>query len=205
MMSRWAPVAFLAAALAACSSPPADTKAAAAPAAPPAAAPAPPAPAPDSDEGMIQSAMAAAPEAVSKDATIIALEKKDDKMAMRTLRKGTNDWTCMPDNPASPGKDSMCLDANGTAWAMAWMGHTAPPKGKIGLGYMLMGGSDASNTDPFAETPVEGHQWVDTGPHIMILNAGTMLSKFPTQSDNTKAPYIMFAGTPYAHLMMPVK
>ena len=59
---------------------------------------APPAFAQMSDEDMIQNAMSAAPEAVAKDATIIAM---DDQMQMRTLREGTNNFTCMPDNPAS--------------------------------------------------------------------------------------------------------
>ena len=27
----------------------------------------------------------------------------DDKMQMITLRKGTNEFTCMPDNPDTPG------------------------------------------------------------------------------------------------------
>ena len=150
----------------------------------------------------MQSAMAAAPEAVSKDATIVAM---NEKMEMSTLRKDTNDWTCMPDNPGTPGKDSMCLDPNGLAWAMAWMGHKDPPKGKIGLGYMLMGGSDASNTDPFATEPKPGARWVDTGPHMMVMNITDHFAGYPTTAANTKVPYVMFPGTPYAHLMIPVK
>src|SRR5262245_35573765 len=52
---------------------------------------------PTTDAEMIASAMSAAPEAVSKDATIVSM---DDKMQMRTLRQGTNGWTCMPDGPS---------------------------------------------------------------------------------------------------------
>ena len=37
---------------------------------------------------------------------------------MRTLRKGSNGFTCMPDNPVTPGPDPMCMDANADA-----MGH----------------------------------------------------------------------------------
>jgi len=181
---------------------------------PPAPAPAPaPAPTPaeapkvgpvappTTDEGMISSAMSAGPEAVSKDATIVAM---NEKMEMRTLRKGTNGWTCMPDGP-SPGVDPMCLDKNGLEWAGAWMAHKDPPKGKMGFGYMLMGGSDASNTDPFATSPKPGDQWVDTGPHVMVLNVGSSFDGYPTTSANPKAPYVMYPNTPYAHLMIPVK
>ena len=154
-----------------------------------------------SDADLIKSAMSAAPLAVAKDATVIAL---NDKMEMRTLRKGTNGWTCIPDGP-SPGPDPMCLDANGTEWMMAWMHRQPPPAGKLGFGYMLMGGSDASNEDPFATAPKPGAKWIDTGPHVMILNIGTSFAGYPTSHDNPKAPFVMFPNTPYAHLMLPVK
>src|SRR5918994_354230 len=67
-----------------------------------------------SDEELIENAMSAAPEAVARNATIIAL---DEEMNVRTVREGTNNFTCLPDNPASPGNDPMCLDANGMEWA----------------------------------------------------------------------------------------
>jgi len=156
---------------------------------------------PTTDADMIKSAMSAAPEAVSSAATIIAM---DDKMQMRTLREGTNGWTCMPDGP-SPGVDPMCLDKNATAWAMAWMARKDPPRDKMGFGYMLMGGSDASNTDPFAMEPNPGDRWVDTGPHVMVLNIGNKFEGYPTTPANPKAPYVMYPNTAYAHLMMPVK
>ena len=124
---------------------------------------------------------------------------------MKPIRQGTNGWTCLPDMPHTPGADPMCMDANGMEWAHAWMSKTAPPKDKMGFGYMLAGGSDASNTDPFATQPKPGEQWVDTGPHVMVLNIGDRFAGYPTTAANTKVPYVMFAGTPYAHLMIPVK
>jgi hypothetical protein len=99
----------------------------------------------------------------------------------------------------------MCLDKNGMEWADAWMHHKDPPKDKMGFGYMLMGGSDASNTDPFADKPNASDRWVDTGPHVMVLNIGDHFVGYPTTAANTKVPYIMFPNTPYAHLMIPVK
>ena len=157
--------------------------------------------APTTDADMMKSAMSAAPATVSKDATVVAM---DEKMQLRTLRKGTNGWTCMPDGP-SPGVDPMCLDKNGVEWAMALMARKTPPADKMGFGYMLMGGSDASNTDPFAAQPNPGERWVDTGPHVMVLNIGNRFDGYPVTSADPKAPYVMFPNTPYAHLMMPVK
>ena len=157
---------------------------------------------PTTDAEMIVSATSAAPDAVSKDAMVVTM---DEKMQMRTLRPGTNGWTCMPDMPNSPGIDPMCMDKNGMEWAGAWMSHKDPPKNAMAIGYMLMGGSDASNADPFAEKPKEGQAWVDTGPHLMVLNIGDKFAGYPTQATNTKVPYVMFPNTPYAHLMIPVK
>ena len=124
---------------------------------------------------------------------------------MMTLRDGKNGFTCLPDNPSTPGPDPMCLDANAMAWAQAWMTKAVPPKGKVGFAYMLAGGSD-SNTDPFATTKTADNNWVITGPHIMIFNAMGMMVGYPTdaKADPTK-PYVMYAGTPYAHLMVPVQ
>jgi hypothetical protein len=153
---------------------------------------------PANDADKIKSALSAAPAAVSANAAVM------DMTTMKTLRKGTNGWTCFPDGP-SPGVDPMCLDQNGMLWADAWMNKKDPPEGKMGIGYMLMGGSDASNTDPFATKPNGTDKWVDTGPHMMVLNIGDHFAGYPTTAANTKVPYIMFPGTKYAHLMIPVK
>lgn len=150
----------------------------------------------------IKSAESAAPPAVAAGAAIYAA---DASGAMKTLREGTNGFWCMPDNPASPGPDPMCGDANSMEWAMAWIGKKDPPKGKVGFMYMLSGGSDGSNTDPYAEGPTEGNNWITTGPHVMVVNAMDMMAGYPAEpTPDTTQPYVMWPGTPYAHLMIPV-
>ena len=156
------------------------------------------------DKRMIKSAMSAAPAKVAKGATIIAMGA-DGKM--RTLREGTNNFTCMPDNPATPGPDPMCMDKNAMEWAQAWMGKQTPPAGKVGLMYMLSGGTDGSNTDPYATKPDVKNHWIKTGPHVMIVGAdASFYDSYPKSPDpDTAVPYVMWAGTPYQHLMVPVK
>ena len=122
-----------------------------------------------------------------------------------TLREGTGAFTCLPDNPTTPGNDPMCLDQNGMAWAQAWMSKQPPPQGQIGFGYMLAGGSDASNTDPYAQVPAEGEEWIETGPHVMIFNATERMQGYPDQAGDPTKPFVMWPGTPYAHLMIPVE
>jgi hypothetical protein len=157
-----------------------------------------------SDADLIKSAMSAAPAAIARHATVVAMNAD---ATMRTLRKGTNGFTCMPDNPATPGPDPMCMDGNAMEWAHAWIGHKTPPAGKLGLMYMLAGGTDASNTDPYAQKPSAENQWVKTGPHVMIVGAD---ASFYDQygkgaTPDTRVPYVMWAGTPYQHLMAPVR
>jgi hypothetical protein len=153
------------------------------------------------DAALIKNAMSAAPPAISRDATIIAMD--GDKM--RTLRKGTGRFTCMPDDPGSPGNDPMCLDPNAMEWLQAWMDHKDAPKGKIGIVYMLQGGSDASNDDPFATKPPAGKKWVSTGPHVMVVGMAGSLGDLTKSADAPTKPFVMWGGSSYEHIMMPVK
>jgi hypothetical protein len=156
---------------------------------------------PKTDTELIANAMSAAPRSISRDATIVAMES--DKM--RTLRQGKGEFTCVPDDPTSPGNDPMCLDRNAMEWFQALMDHKEAPKGKMGLVYMLQGGSDASNDDPFATSPPQGGKWVTTGPHVMVVGMAGMLGNYPKTAGAPDKPYIMWPGTSYEHIMMPVK
>jgi len=157
-----------------------------------------------SDQDIIKSATAAAPDKVAKGATVVAM---DASGKMRTVRKGTNGFTCMGDNPETPGPDPMCMDKNAMDWVHAYLSHSTPPAGKVGFMYMLAGGTDASNTDPYAKEPTSANHWVKTGPHVMIVGANPgFYDSYPKNADpDTSMPYVMWAGTPYQHLMAPVK
>jgi hypothetical protein len=145
----------------------------------------------------IDSAMSAGPTAVSAEATILDGDGT-------VLREGTNDWTCYPDNPGSPGNDPQCYDATWMLLNNAWGSDELPEITIPGIGYMLQGGSDASNTDPLALEPPEGEDWVSTPPHIMVLPVtGADLSDLSTDH-SSGGPYVMFAGTPFQHIMVPV-
>ena len=129
-----------------------------------------------SDADIIASAMKAAPAAIANNAAVIDVGA-DGKI--RVVRPGTNGFTCMGDNPATPGPDPMCGDANAMEWVNAWIGHQPPPAGKVGFMYMLEGGTDASNTDPYATAPSEGNNWVQTCPHVMVVNAMDVMAGYP--------------------------
>jgi hypothetical protein len=128
------------------------------------------------DEEIIKSAMSAAPQAIGKDAAIIDVGS-DGKI--RVVRQGSNQFTCMADNPNTPGPDPMCADRNAMEWVDAWLNKKEPPKNKVGFMYMLAGGTDASNTDPYAQKPEANNNWVETGPHVMIVGAKGLLDVYP--------------------------
>lgn len=154
------------------------------------------------DEDIIKSAVSAAPEAIGRGATIIDVGS-DGKA--RVVRQGTNQFTCMADNPNTPGPDPMCADRNAMEWVEAWLSKKEPPKNKIGFMYMLAGGTDASNTDPYAQKPEPNNNWVQTGPHVMIVGGKGLLDAYPRNpKPDTSVPYVMWPDTPYEHLMIPV-
>jgi hypothetical protein len=159
---------------------------------------------PGSKEAKIQDALAAAPETLRQNATVMDYPEKPDG-PMAELQKGTNGWTCLPDLPSSPGKDPMCLDKTGMEWLDAYVNKKTPSIVQNGIAYMLAGGSDASNTDPFAEKPTEGDDWISTPSHMMILPSQKLDVNVYGTNPKTGGPWIMWAGTPYEHLMVPVK
>jgi hypothetical protein len=155
----------------------------------------------------IANAMSAAPAVISKNATIMDWPDKEGGQP-KQLRAGTNDWVCFPSAPsefgASAGDDPMCMDKQWQAWGQAWMSKAQPKVEGTGIAYMLKGDKGASNTDPFATGPSATNNWVVSPPHIMVLYADLkMLDAFPTDP-NTGGPWVMWKGTPYAHLMVPV-
>jgi hypothetical protein len=159
---------------------------------------------PKTDEEMIANAKSAAPEAIAAAASVIAF---DANGKARTLHKGTNNFTCIPDDPTNPANDPNCVDENGLAWVMALVSKTEPPKGKVGFGYMLQGGTTPSNVDPFATKPPEGAHWMQEPPHVMIFNYSGAIQDYPKpgETPDMTQPWVMWAGTPYEHLMLPVK
>jgi hypothetical protein len=150
-----------------------------------------------SDAAIIAKATSAAPPDIGRHAAVMGAGA-DGKM--KELRPGTNGWVCMLD----PVGDMMCMDKEWQAWGDAWMNKKNPPKPKsVGVAYMLKGDKGASNTDPYATKKTADNHWVVSGPHIMILPTDvSQLDTYPT--DWTKGgPWVMWKGTPYAHIMVP--
>jgi hypothetical protein len=94
---------------------------------------------PVTDKDYMERVMMAAPPQIVAEATIV----RQQNGAMRTLKQGANQWTCMEANGVP-----MCMDPNAMVWAHAWQSHAPPPE-KTGFIYMLAG-----DTGPAIRTPI---------------------------------------------------
>ena len=119
------------------------------------------------------------------------------------LKEGTNGYTCLPTPPMLSGTAPMCMDSEWMKWADAWQNKKEYAAESLGISYMLAGDGGASNIDPYAEGPTDDNEWIREGAHLMILAPAALLEAFPTDPHNG-GPYVMWKGTPYAHLMVPI-
>lgn len=147
-------------------------------------------------DARVRQALSAAPATVAIGATVMDWEQN-------VLREGSNGWTCFP-SPPTIDDAPMCLDEAWSQWAPGWMNREPVHIDHVGIAYMLQGDAGSSNTDPFAEGPTADNHWVVEGPHIMVIVPDPAdLEGLPTDPA-TGGPYVMWKGTPYAHIMIPV-
>ena len=166
-----------------------------------------PSAAPTSNDDKIKNAESAAPDSIAKAATIMDWPATEGGKPTQ-LRAGTNGWACYPSSPnpsGAVGQDPMCLDPQFQKWAEAYMSKGTPKLSAIGVGYMLQGDRGASISDPYAEASKKPADWVTAGPHIMVAAPNSSaLSSLPGKPSGG-VPWVMWKGTPYAHIMVPVK
>lgn len=140
----------------------------------------------------------AAPSSLSKHATIL---NRDGQV----VRIGSNGWMCLPDDPGTAGTDSICMNESWRHFMDALKNKKKPTFTQIGIAYMLQGDRPVSNTDPYATEPKPGDEWVDKlGAHVMVLVPDAETLKGVPTNPNNGGPWVMWAGTPYAHVMIPI-
>ena len=151
------------------------------------------------EEGLdkkIAHARAAAPSFISADATVVVNGK--------VVVEGSNGWTCMPDTMPDDGA-AMCSDGMWMKMMSALANKEDFAADGIGISYMLLGdpGAGVSNSDPYHPDPKSAADYVETGPHLMIIVPKELL-KGITNDPEVGGPYVMWGDTPYAHIMVPV-
>jgi len=147
----------------------------------------------------IKSAMSAAPESVSAKATVVDWN-------MKTLKEGSNGWTCLPDHENALGNAPWCVNEPWLNFLKAYIKKEEPTYNGIGIAYMLMGDAPVSNSDPFATEPTgKENDWVTgLGAHLMVLVPNHESLKVFSTDHLNGGPWVMWPDTPYVHLMIPV-
>jgi hypothetical protein len=142
----------------------------------------------------IARAMSAGPSIVATGARIVDTDAQGNTVV---LREGNNGFTCMPGNPKVVGDPPMCVDVPALQWYADAKAHKPKPTNTVpGITYMLAGATQRSDTNPSDMTSMP----FDVGPHWMIMwPFDPKTTGLPTKHKATGA-YIMFAGTPWAHL-----
>ena len=165
-----------------------------------------------SAEWKIWALSTAAPSFIAANCTVI------DSDGKTILREGTNGWTAMAGNPRGMSdpengwKDPheampMVMDAQAMKWAMAFMSGTKPELDHDGWMYMLHGDMGEDNTKQLVfkkEDAAEDH-WIESGAHLMLMPKDPSSLKGQTTDFNSGGPYIMFEGTGYDHVMIPLE
>ena len=149
----------------------------------------------------------AAPDFIGDFASVIGSDGK-------VLKEGTNGWTCLAFTANMMG-DSMdprmatpaCMDSNAMAWANAYMNQEVPKLKNDGWAWMIHGDTGADNFRAFSEGDKAGtdpEDWIESGAHLMLMPMDPSSLDNTTTDFTTGSPYVMFKGTPYVHLMIPV-
>jgi hypothetical protein len=144
----------------------------------------------------IARALSAAPPKIARAAKIV---DRNENGKETVLREGSNGFTCFPGHPWVVDDIAYCANADALQWEDDWHAHRKPTNKQPGFEYMLAGGTYRSATDPYATS---GKPFTE-GPHWIILSpfdpATTGIS---SQVKLTNGTWIMWAGTPYSHLMI---
>jgi hypothetical protein len=101
----------------------------------------------------------------------------------------------------------MCGDAESMKWVMAFMSGEKPELDRDGYAWMLHGDMGEDNTTPMVmikEDAKDPSQWIESGPHLMLMPKDPVSLEGYTTDFNEGSPYVMFPGTQYAHMMIPV-
>ena len=115
---------------------------------------------PATDAEKIADALRAGPAFITKDATLLDWPAKPGG-EYRVLRKGSNEWTCLPGAPLYPHDEPGCFDPVFLHWMQDSHAGRTPHIDSIGISYMYMGAVRQFHP---------GEKDFHVGPHLMIVS-----------------------------------
>ena len=152
------------------------------------------------EEDLIKLSLSAAPPHIAKDAAVMV---PGEDGTLKEVRKGTNGFTCIPTVNYREEPDPMCMDAAVGQWAKDLMSGAPKPSNTVpGISYMARGGMHWEKNGKILMKEEPGSKLVKEPPHWMMMwPFDSATTKLPTHP-NPSGAWIMFDGTPYAHLMI---
>lgn len=146
-------------------------------------------------------ALSAAPAHIAKDAGVMVYGADGQLTEVKPSRNG---FTCIPTvmNLPDSDPDPMCMDGAVHQWMTDLIKNAPKPSNTVpGIAYMARGGVHYEKDGQVVMQP-DGAHVVKEPPHWMLMWPFTAAeTKLPTVP-NPSGVYIMFDGTPYAHLMV---
>jgi hypothetical protein len=155
---------------------------------------------PVTDAEKIADALRAGPEFVTKDATLLDWPSAPGG-EYRLLRKGSNEWTCLPAIPGDPHDEPGCFDQVFLQFIKESMAGLTPNVQRIGLSYMY-GGKWVPNRSHAMGSGAEFH----VGPHIMIIGLDQKIMQTLNHDGSNGQPYVNhLPGRTELYLVIPIR
>jgi hypothetical protein len=155
---------------------------------------------PVTDAEKIADALRAGPEFVTKDATLLDWPSAPGG-EYRLLRKGSNEWTCLPAIPGDPHDEPGCFDQVFLQFIKDSMAGLTPNVQRIGISYMY-GGKWVPNRTHAMGSGAEFH----VGPHIMIIGLDQKIMQTLNHDGSNGQPYVNhLPGRTELYLVIPIR
>ena len=151
---------------------------------------------PVTDAEKIADALRAGPAFITKNATLRDWPSTPGG-EYRLLRKGSNEWTCLPGNPGYPHDEPGCFDPIFLRWIEDSLASRTPQIDRIGISYMYFGA--------WARGDSSGPEF-HVGPHLMVVSPHQDDFQGINRDPSKGMPYV--AHLPHhteLYLVMPVR
>lgn len=135
---------------------------------------------PVTDAEKIADALRAGPSFITKDATVLDWPSTPGGQ-YRILRKGSNEWTCLPGVPPYPHDEPGCFDPVFLRWMQDSHAGRTPHIDRVGISYMYMGAFRRFHSDD---------QQYHVGPHLMIVSPHQEEFQHFSRDGSNGMPYV---------------
>lgn len=145
----------------------------------------------------IADALRAGPAFITQDATLLDWPAALGGGEYRVLRKGSNEWTCLPGIPGYPHDEPGCFDPVFLRWIQDSLAGRMPHIDRIGISYMYMGAWAKSG---------KGGEEFHVGPHLMIVSPHQEEFQGLNRDPSNGMPYVAhLPNRTELYLVMPVQ